>query len=366
MEKALVQSTNFLPLATTLNGSQSKRIYDGRIRRSTITMVRISPAAAPLKLNLKSFPGRSPAIGLRGLVLRCGGSADGEVLNENKQAAEGKETDCVNLLEEFGTDFTELAKQGKLGPVIGRQELIARVIRTLCRESKNNPLLIGENGVGKTAIVEGIAQRIADGDVPERIQGKKIIKLDVLLLVAREETREERLKKLIEEVKQSNDIILFIQGAESILGNNYNIVGDTDAASILKPALSHGELQCIGAVTLEGYRIYLEDDLELNSLFQTVKVPEPSVDETVEILMGLRRRYETHHSVRYTYESLVAAAKFSHKCFSDRYLPDKAINLMDDAGARVRFHLTRRLAQVLILSSYHVYFVLMELLFFIT
>ncbi|CAI0548048.1 unnamed protein product [Linum tenue] len=240
-------------------------------------------------------------------------------------------------LEEYGTNLTKLAEEGKLDPVVGRQPQIERVIQILGRRTKNNPCLIGEPGVGKTAIAEGLAQRIATGDVPETIEGKKVITLDMGLLVAGTKYRgefEERLKKLMEEIKQSDEIILFIDEVHTLIGAGA-AEGAIDAANILKPALARGELQCIGATTLDEYRKHIEKDPALERRFQPVKVPEPTVDETIQILKGLRERYEIHHKLRYTDESLVAAAQLSYQYISDRFLPDKAIDLIDEAGSRV-------------------------------
>ncbi|KAI9071902.1 hypothetical protein K1719_046137 [Acacia pycnantha] len=241
-------------------------------------------------------------------------------------------------LEEYGTNLTKLAEEGKLDPVVGRQPQIERVTQILGRRTKNNPCLIGEPGVGKTAIAEGLAQRIANGDVPETIEGKKVITLDMGLLVAGTKYRgefEERLKKLTEEIKQSDEIILFIDEVHTLIGAGA-AEGAIDAANILKPALARGELQCIGATTLDEYRKHIERDPALERRFQPVKVPEPTVDETIEILKGLRERYEIHHKLRYTDEALVAAARLSYQYISDRFLPDKAIDLVDEAGSRVR------------------------------
>ncbi|GAB2297291.1 ATP-dependent Clp protease ATP-binding subunit ClpA cd4b, chloroplastic [Dionaea muscipula] len=242
-------------------------------------------------------------------------------------------------LEEYGTNLTKLAEEGKLDPVVGRQDQIERVTQILGRRTKNNPCLIGEPGVGKTAIAEGLAQRIANGDVPETIEGKKVITLDMGLLVAGTKYRgefEERLKKLMEEVRQSsNEIILFIDEVHTLIGAGA-AEGAIDAANILKPALARGELQCIGATTLDEYRKHIEKDPALERRFQPVKVPEPSVDETIQILKGLRERYEIHHKLRYTDDALVAASQLSHQYISDRFLPDKAIDLIDEAGSRVR------------------------------
>ncbi|GJN27781.1 hypothetical protein PR202_gb15832 [Eleusine coracana subsp. coracana] len=241
-------------------------------------------------------------------------------------------------LEEYGTNLTKLAEEGKLDPVVGRQDQIERVTQILGRRTKNNPCLIGEPGVGKTAIAEGLAQRIANGDVPETIEGKKVITLDMGLLVAGTKYRgefEERLKKLMEEIKQNEDIILFIDEVHTLIGAGA-AEGAIDAANILKPALARGELQCIGATTLDEYRKHIEKDPALERRFQPVKVPEPTVDETIQILRGLRERYELHHKLRYTDEALVAAAQLSYQYISDRFLPDKAIDLIDEAGSRVR------------------------------
>ncbi|CAM8915985.1 unnamed protein product [Rhodiola kirilowii] len=241
-------------------------------------------------------------------------------------------------LEEYGTNLTKLAEEGKLDPVVGRQAQIERVTQILGRRTKNNPCLIGEPGVGKTAIAEGLAQRIANGDVPETIEGKKVITLDMGLLVAGTKYRgefEERLKKLMEEIKQSDEIILFIDEVHTLIGAGA-AEGAIDAANILKPALARGELQCIGATTLDEYRKHIEKDPALERRFQPVKVPEPTVDETIQILKGLRERYEIHHKLRYTDEALEAAAQLSYQYISDRFLPDKAIDLIDEAGSRVR------------------------------
>lgn len=241
-------------------------------------------------------------------------------------------------LEEYGTNLTAQAEEGKLDPCVGRQKEIERVTQILGRRTKNNPCLVGEPGVGKTAVTEGLAQRIAEGNVPETIEGKQIISLDMGLLVAGTKYRgefEERLKKLMEEIKQNDDIILMIDEVHTLIGAGA-AEGAIDAANILKPALARGELQCIGATTIDEYRKHIEKDPALERRFQPVKVPEPSVDETYQILQGLRERYEAHHKLRYTDEALLAASKFSSQYISDRFLPDKAIDLIDEAGSRVR------------------------------
>ncbi|XP_022889653.1 ATP-dependent Clp protease ATP-binding subunit ClpA homolog CD4B, chloroplastic-like [Olea europaea var. sylvestris] len=252
----------------------------------------------------------------------------------------GSSGNKMPTLEEYGTNLTKLAEEGKLDPAVGRQQQIERVTQILGRRTKNNPCLIGEPGVGKTAIAEGLAQRIANGDVPDTIEGKKVITLDVGLLVAGTKYRgefEERLKKLMEEIKQSDEIILFIDEVHTVIGAGA-AEGAIDAANILKPALARGELQCIGATTPDEYRKHIEKDPALERRFQPVNVPEPTVDETIQILKGLRDRYEIHHKLRYTDEALVSAAQLSYQYISDRFLPDKAIDLIDEAGSRVRLH----------------------------
>ncbi|CAN0915904.1 Chaperone protein ClpC, chloroplastic [Linum grandiflorum] len=271
---------------------------------------------------------------IRTQVIRMVGESNEVTANVGASARDTK----MPTLEEYGTNLTKLAEEGKLDPVVGRQPQIERVVQILGRRTKNNPCLIGEPGVGKTAIAEGLAQRIASGDVPETIEGKKVITLDMGLLVAGTKYRgefEERLKKLMEEIKQSDEIILFIDEVHTLIGAGA-AEGAIDAANILKPALARGELQCIGATTLDEYRKHIEKDPALERRFQPVKVPEPSVDETIQILKGLRERYEIHHKLRYTDESLEAAAHLSYQYISDRFLPDKAIDLIDEAGSRVR------------------------------
>jgi len=241
-------------------------------------------------------------------------------------------------LEEFGTNLTDKATEGRLDPVVGRSKEIERVIQILGRRTKNNPVLIGEPGVGKTAIAEGLAQRIANRDIPDTLEDKKVVALDIGLLIAGTKYRgefEERLKKIMDEVKTANNIILVIDEVHTLIGAGA-AEGAIDAANILKPALSRGELQCIGATTLEEYRKHIEKDAALERRFQPVMVGEPSVDETIEILYGLRDRYEKHHKLEISDEALVAAAKFADQYIADRFLPDKAIDLIDEAGSRVR------------------------------
>ncbi|MEA5616910.1 ATP-dependent Clp protease ATP-binding subunit [Cronbergia sp. UHCC 0137] len=241
-------------------------------------------------------------------------------------------------LDEFGSNLTQMAVDNKLDPVVGRAKEIERVIQILGRRTKNNPVLIGEPGVGKTAIAEGLASRIANKDVPDILEDKRVMTLDIGLLVAGTKYRgefEERLKKIMDEIRSAGNVILVIDEVHTLIGAGA-AEGAIDAANILKPALARGELQCIGATTLDEYRKHIERDAALERRFQPVMVGEPSVDETIEILYGLRDRYEQHHKLKISDEALVAAAKLSDRYISDRYLPDKAIDLVDEAGSRVR------------------------------
>ena len=241
-------------------------------------------------------------------------------------------------LEEFTTNITETAAEGKLDPVIGRQQEIERVIQILARRTKNNPVLIGEPGVGKTAVAEGLAQRIVQRDVPDLLEDKMVISLDIGLLLAGTKYRgefEERLKRIMDEVQAASNIILVIDEVHTLIGAGA-AEGAIDAANILKPALARGELQVIGATTIEEYRKYIERDAALERRFQPVRVDEPSVKDTIEILRGLRERYERHHNLRINDEALAAAAKMGAQYIADRFLPDKAIDLIDEAGSRVR------------------------------
>jgi len=253
-------------------------------------------------------------------------------------AAPGEKSKSSKLLDQFGRNFTKQAQEGKLDPVVGRQTEIERIMQILSRRQKNNPVLIGEPGVGKTAVVEGLAQRIATGQVPELLKGKQIYSLDLAALVAGSKYRgefEERLKKVMKEIQQRGDIILFIDELHNLVGAGA-AEGAIDAASILKPALARGELQTIGATTLDEYRKYLERDAALERRFQQVRVEEPTIDETVLILRGLRDRYEAHHRCKISDEALRAAAVLADRYIQDRHLPDKAIDLIDEAGSRLR------------------------------
>ena len=241
-------------------------------------------------------------------------------------------------LDEFGSNLTQLASDGKLDPVVGRQNEIERVIQILGRRTKNNPVLIGEPGVGKTAIAEGLAQRIIDGEVPDILEEKRVLTLDIGLLVAGTKYRgefEERLKKIMEEIRGAGNVILVIDEVHTLIGAGA-AEGAIDAANILKPALARGELQCIGATTLDEYRKHIERDAALERRFQPVMVGEPSVAETIEILRGLKERYETHHRLKISDDALIAAATLGDRYISDRFLPDKALDLVDEAGSRVR------------------------------
>jgi ATP-dependent Clp protease ATP-binding subunit ClpC len=250
----------------------------------------------------------------------------------------GKGSTKTPTLDEFGSNLTQLAAESKLDPVVGRQNEIDRVIQILGRRTKNNPVLIGEPGVGKTAIAEGLAQRITSGEVPDILEDKRVLTLDIGLLVAGTKYRgefEERLKKIMEEIRSAGNVILVIDEVHTLIGAGA-AEGAIDAANILKPALARGELQCIGATTLDEYRKHIERDAALERRFQPVMVGEPSVTDTIEILRGLRERYEQHHRLKIADEALVAAATLGDRYISDRFLPDKAIDLIDEAGSRVR------------------------------
>lgn len=261
-----------------------------------------------------------------------GGTANAGTDNKNG----GKENE--SMLSQFGRDLTKLAKDGKIDPVIGRQKEIERVIQILSRRTKNNPCLIGEPGVGKTAIAEGLALKIVSGEVPELLKDKKIYSLDLTGMVAGTKYRgdfEERIKKVIDEVKNAKDVILFIDEVHTLIGAG-SAEGAADAANILKPSLARGELQIIGATTIEEYRKHIEKDAALERRFQPVMVDEPSQEEAIEILKGIKDKYEAHHKVKITDEAIESAVKLSTRYIGDRYLPDKAIDLIDEAASRVR------------------------------
>ena len=262
----------------------------------------------------------------------------GETAEVGAGGGGGKGSTKTPTLDEFGSNLTQQAADGKLDPVVGRQHEIERVIQILGRRTKNNPVLIGEPGVGKTAIAEGLAQRIHSGDVPDILEDKRVLTLDIGLLVAGTKYRgefEERLKKIMEEIRGAGNVILVIDEVHTLIGAGA-AEGAIDAANILKPALARGELQCIGATTLDEYRKHIERDAALERRFQPVMVGEPSVEDTIEILRGLKDRYEEHHRLKIADEALVAAATLGDRYISDRFLPDKAIDLIDEAGSRVR------------------------------
>ena len=262
----------------------------------------------------------------------------GETAEVTTGSGSSKGSAKTATLDEFGTNLTQLASESKLDPVVGRHSEIDRVIQILGRRTKNNPVLIGEPGVGKTAIAEGLAQRIQQGNIPDILEEKRVLTLDIGLLVAGTKYRgefEERLKKIMEEIKSAGNVILVIDEVHTLIGAGA-AEGAIDAANILKPALARGELQCIGATTLDEYRKHIERDAALERRFQPVMIGEPSIKDTIEILKGLRERYEQHHRLKITDEALDAAANLGDRYISDRFLPDKAIDLIDEAGSRVR------------------------------
>ncbi|MGZ5360807.1 MAG: ATP-dependent Clp protease ATP-binding subunit, partial [Solirubrobacterales bacterium] len=275
---------------------------------------------------------------IRNEVIRMLSGPGGRRQGGGSGAATGEGKKSSKLLDQFGRNLTKLAADGKLDPVIGRETEIERIMQILSRRTKNNPVLLGEPGVGKTAVVEGLAARITNGEVPELLKNKQIYTLDLAALVAGSKYRgefEERLKKVMKEITQRGDIILFIDELHNLVGAGA-AEGAIDAASILKPALARGELQTIGATTLDEYRKYLERDSALERRFQQIKVDQPSTEETVKILEGLRERYEQHHHVKISDEALATAAELADRYISDRFLPDKAIDLIDEAASRMR------------------------------
>ncbi len=272
----------------------------------------------------------------------------------NQQKAQEKMgAEKLPALRAYGYDLTEMAREGKIDPVIGRKDEVERLILILCRRRKNNPVLIGEAGVGKTAIVEGLAQAIVRGDVPDNLRKKKLISLDLALMIAGTKYRgqfEERIKAVMEEIKKHGNILLFIDELHTIVGAGA-AEGAIDASNILKPALSRGELQCIGATTLDEYRKHIEKDAALERRFQKIVVQPPSVDDTIEILRGLRKKYEEHHNVTITDEALVAASTLADRYVHGRFLPDKAIDLIDEAGAKMRVSMMNQPVDIAKLES---------------
>src|SRR5437899_426202 len=274
--------------------------------------------------------------------------SEGGVEEGEAQPTGGKKDMKTPALRMFGRDLTELARKNELDPVVGRKNEIERVIQILCRRTKNNPVLLGEAGVGKTAIAEGLAQEIAKGNVPEILRDKRVVTLDLALMVAGTKYRgqfEEGIKAGLDEIKRSKTVILFVDELHTIVGAG-SAEGAMDASNIIKPALSRGELQVVGATTLNEYRKYIEKDAALERRFQTIKVDAPTVEQTVEILKGLRIKYEDHHKAKFSDEALEAASKLSDRYISGRFLPDKAIDVMDEAGARARIKALTRPANI--------------------
>ena len=267
---------------------------------------------------------------------------------EEEESGGNKKQVKTPALKAFGRDLTEIAKKGEMDPVIGRGDEIERVIQVLCRRTKNNPVLLGEAGVGKTAIVEGLAQEVIKGNVPEILREKRVITLDLALMVAGTKYRgqfEERIKAVMDEIRRAKNVILFIDELHTIVGAG-SAEGTMDASNIIKPALSRGEMQCIGATTLNEYRKYIEKDAALERRFQSVKVEPPSIDDTIDILKGLRPRYEDHHKMELTDAAVMAAVRLSDRYITGRFLPDKAIDIMDEAGARARIKAMTRPPEV--------------------
>src|SRR5690606_32204142 len=274
--------------------------------------------------------------GLEGDETGARGGREGGMSEAQASAKSGKSK--TPALDSFGRDLTELARQGKLDPVIGREREIDRAIQILCRRTKNNPVLLGEAGVGKTAIVEGFAQRVVAGNVPELLADKRIVVLDLAMMVAGTKYRgqfEERIKAVMNEVRRARNTILFIDELHTLVGAG-GAEGAIDAANVLKPALARGEIQCIGATTLDEYRKYIEKDTALDRRFQLIMVDPATKDEAIDILKGLRDRYEEHHRVQITDDAIEAAVEMSSRYITGRCLPDKAIDVIDEAGARVR------------------------------
>ncbi|MBU4312931.1 MAG: ATP-dependent Clp protease ATP-binding subunit [Candidatus Omnitrophica bacterium] len=334
--------------AIELSGEEARALHHNYIGTEHILLGLIregegvaSQVLLNMGLDLKNV--RQEVIELLGSATPGFGAGPGPSGAESQQPGAGhlpgaRSGSKTPALDAFGRNLTKLARDNKLDPVIGRQNEIERVIQILSRRTKNNPVLLGEAGVGKTAIVEGIAQKIIKGDVPEMLKGKQVIILDLALMVAGTKYRgqfEERIKTIMDEIKRSTNVIIFIDELHTLVGAG-GAEGAIDASNILKPALSRGDIQCIGATTFDEYRKHIEKDAALERRFQTIMVDPPTVNETIEILKGLRDRYEAHHRVEITDEALEAASKFSDRYIAGRFLPDKAIDLIDEAGAKAR------------------------------
>ncbi len=342
VQYTIAQLTNqeaVAPQMLELSPRMKKALEDGVMEAQRLGNASVTPAHLWLAmLNMED----STAVRVLN-ILGCDVERIRQSVIDALAAPEGREEgEPDSILAKFSRDLTEMAKEGKIDPVVGREREIERIVQILSRRTKNNPVLIGEPGVGKSAVAEGLAQRIVHGTIPEMLQGKRLISLDIGSLVAGTKYRgefEERMKGIIDELRDNRDVILFIDELQNIVGAG-KAEGSIDAAGILKPALARGELQCIGATTLSDYRKHIEKDAALSRRFQPVMVEQPSLEDALDILKGLRGRYEEHHGVRILDEALEAAVQLSDRYINDRFLPDKAVDLMDEAASRVRIRQT--------------------------